>query len=255
VCVNCAAIPRELIESELFGYEKGAFTGARERGKSGKIEIANGGTLFLDEIGDLPLSAQAKILRVLENKTMEKLGGTGSLKVNFRLISATNWDLEKMVQRKVFREDLFYRINTLTIKVPKLSERLEDIPLLARHFIITSDKPHLNISQEALDVFAKYNWPGNIRELKNVILLAISLCDGPLIKPEHLPEKLLLPGIQNVVRKAGRKKSLTQAMHEFEKIIISGALESSGANKVKTAKKLGISRSTLYEKCNAHGLL
>jgi transcriptional regulator with PAS, ATPase and Fis domain len=254
VCVNCAAIPRELIESELFGYEKGAFTGARERGKSGKIEMANRGTLFLDEIGDLPLSAQAKMLRVLENKTMEKLGGTGSLKVDFRLISATNLDLEKMVQRKVFREDLFYRINTLTVKVPKLSERLEDIPLLAKHFIMTSDKPHLNISQEALDVFVKYNWPGNIRELKNVILLAISLCDGPLIKLEHLNEKLLKPGIRNVLRANGIN-SLAQTMHEFEKIIIRDALESAGGNKVKTAKELGISRSTLYEKCNAHGLL
>jgi len=254
VCVNCAAIPRELIESELFGYEEGAFTGAQKRGKSGKIEIANEGTLFLDEIGDLPLSAQAKMLRVLENKTVEKLGGTGALKVNFRLISATNLDLEKMVQRKVFREDLLYRINTLTVKVPKLSERLEDIPILAEHFIMTSDKPHLHISQDAYDVLAQYNWPGNIRELKNVLLSAISLCDGSVIELENLNEKLFKPGIRNVLKTNGLK-SLTQAMLEFEKIIIKDALESAGGNKVKTAKELEISRSTLYEKCNAHGLL
>jgi transcriptional regulator with PAS, ATPase and Fis domain len=254
VCVNCAAIPRELIESELFGYEKGAFTGAKQKGKSGKIEMANKGTLFLDEIGDLPLSAQSKILRVLENKTIEKLGGTGSLKIDFRLISATNLNLEKMVQRKVFREDLFYRINTLTVMVPELSERLEDIPLLVKHFIMTSDKPQLNISKEALEVLAKYSWPGNIRELKSVILLSVSLCDGPLIKPEHLPGKLLMPGIQSIIG-ANKENSLAQTMHEFEKIIISDALESAGGNKVKTAKELGISRSTLYEKCNVHGFL
>lgn len=253
VCINCAALPRELIESELFGYAKGAFTGARQRGKAGKIEMANGGTLFLDEIGDLPFSAQAKMLRVLENKVLEKVGGTRVLKVDFRLICATNVDLDQMINRGGFREDLLYRINTLTVKVPKLSDRLEDIPVLVEHFITTSDKPHLKISEDVLDVLAKYNWPGNIRELKNVILLTISLCDGPRIETKHLPEKLLKFKIRNFVR-AGKIKSLAQAMHEYEKIIIRDALESTGGNKSKTAKELGISRSTFYEKCNNYEL-
>jgi transcriptional regulator with PAS, ATPase and Fis domain len=254
VCVNCAAIPRELIESELFGYEKGAFTGALEKGKSGKIEIANKGSLFLDEIGDLPLSAQAKILRVLENKTIEKLGGAASVKVDFRLITATNLNLEHMVQRGAFREDLLYRINTLTVRVPRLSERLDDIPLLIKHFILTSDKPKLDISQKAIDFLTKYSWPGNIRELKNVILRATNLCDGPLIEPEHLPEKIRTSGFKSIMSGV-KKKSLSEAMSELERAFIIDALENSSGNKVKTAKILGISRSTLYEKCYVYNLL
>jgi transcriptional regulator with PAS, ATPase and Fis domain len=243
-----------LIESERFGYEKGAFTGALEKGKSGKIEIANKGSLFLDEIGDLPLSAQAKILRVLENKTIEKLGGAASVKVDFRLITATNLNLEHMVQRGAFREDLLYRINTLTVRVPRLSERLDDIPLLIKHFILTSDKPKLDISQKAIDFLTKYSWPGNIRELKNVILRATNLCDGPLIEPEHLPEKIRTSGFKSIMSGV-KKKSLSEAMSELERAFIIDALENSSGNKVKTAKILGISRSTLYEKCYVYNLL
>jgi len=187
VCVNCAAIPKELLESELFGYETGAFTGARRKGKAGKIELAHKGTLFLDEVGDLPYNAQAKLLRVLETRRVERLGGLKALDVDFRLVASTNRNLREMIESNHFREDLFYRMNTLRIEIPSLSERAEDIPALVNHFIRIQERPGLKVGRAAMEMLKRYSWPGNVRELKNVIERAVSLAEKGDIDLAHLP--------------------------------------------------------------------
>ena len=191
VCLNCGAIPRELIESELFGYESGAFTGASAKGKPGKIELAHGGTLYLDEIGDLPAGAQAALLRVLESKQVDKVGGVKSVQVEFRLVAATNRDLGEMIRQGRFREDLFYRLNAMTLTIPRLSERPTDIPLLARFFLRGLGREGMVFSDPAMAALQAYSWPGNIRELKNVVERAISLSEDPVIRVEHFPPELV----------------------------------------------------------------
>ncbi|MFO8089891.1 MAG: sigma 54-interacting transcriptional regulator [Desulfatiglandaceae bacterium] len=251
-CVNCAAIPKELIESELFGYETGAFTGASPKGKSGKIQLAEGGTLFLDEIGDLPLSAQAKLLRVLETKEIEKLGGLKKLKIDFRLVAATNKDLRSMISCAEFREDLFYRLNTMCVEIPALAERPEDIPVLISHFLYAMGRPLMRIGDRAMRLLESYSWPGNVRELKNAIQRAVSLADGMIVHREHLPYEIR--SFDSGRRNQGPVKVLSKEVGLFEKNIISEVLSRAGGNMSRTARLLGISRSTLYEKCRAYDI-
>jgi transcriptional regulator with PAS, ATPase and Fis domain len=253
VCLNCAAIPRELLESELFGYESGAFTGASKKGKPGQIELAHGGTLFLDEIGDLPLSAQAKLLRVLESRTLDRVGGVKSVQVDFRLVAATNRNLRDMIPLNTFREDLFYRLNTMTVWIPPLSKRTEDIPSLVKKILSGLEKPGLRISKRAMSLLENYPWPGNVRELKNVIERAVSLTESDTIDVDQLPEEIhpkeppKLSGNPN--------RSLAEEIADFEKQLLIGVLQATQGNMSRSSKRLGISRSTLYEKCHRHGLL
>ena len=254
VCVNCAAIPRELLESELLGYETGAFTGASRKGKEGKIQLAHQGTLFLDEIGDLPLNAQAKLLRVLETKRIEKLGGIKTIDVDFRLVAATNKDLRGMIDRSEFREDLFYRLNTMSVEIPPLSERADDIPVLINYFLHSMGKPNLTVTDATMESLKAYPWPGNVRELKNVIARAVSLAEGDTLSPEHLPNEIRNddPCFASALKISGDTLSQELACHE--KIVLMEALKNTKGNMTKTAKLLGIARSTLYEKCRAHNL-
>ena len=254
VCVNCAAIPRELMESELFGYESGAFTGARRRGKAGKIELAHKGTLFLDEIGDLPLDAQAKLLRVLETRKVEKLGGLKSVAVDFRLIASTNRDLRKMIENDAFREDLFYRLNALSIQIPCLSDRREDIPDLVNHFLQSMGKSGIRISLPAMDLLKAYAWPGNIRELKNVVERTVSLAQGHLVDVEHLPCEIKEFTCSRPTGRTSNLTPLSKALARCEREILTEALRITRGNMSGASKLLGISRSTLYEKCKIHGM-
>lgn len=254
-CVNCAAIPRELLESELFGYESGAFTGASKKGKSGQIELAHGGTLYLDEIGDLPLNAQAKLLRVLELKTLDKVGGVKSIKVDFRLVAATNRDLRDMISRGKFREDLFYRLNTMTVSIPNLSQRTEDVSVLINHLLSAMDKPEVRITDEAMVLLENYGWPGNVRELKNVMERAVSLAEDDVIDIEQLPDEVHRQGAYQGKVSGLSDKLLADELNRFEKDFIAKTLAMTRGNMAKTSKILGISRSTLYEKCHRLGLL
>jgi DNA-binding NtrC family response regulator len=240
VTVNCGAIPLQLMESELFGHEKGAFTDAKEL-KIGKFEQAEGGTLFLDEIGELPLDAQVKLLRVLEDKKITRLGGKKEIPVDIRLISATNNNLFERVQNNTFRLDLFYRINIFTVNLPPLRERSEDIPLLVNHFIDKHNKT-LNTkvtgcSPEALTVLQKYLWPGNIRDLENAVQSALIVCKTGKIQAEHLPARL------NFQVEEKDKESLIKV------------LEQCRYNKTDAAAYLGISRKTLFNKMKKYGLM
>lgn len=247
ITVNCSAIPSELLESELFGYEKGAFTGANKEGKIGKFELANNGTIFLDEIGDMPLFMQSKILRVLQEKEVERIGGNSPIKLNIRIISATNRDLEKMIKEKSFREDLFYRLNVIKIKVPPLRERDGDIELLSYHFLnllsVKMDKKVYKISKDALMLLNTYSWPGNVRELRNVIERSLNMSDNSdELNVKYLPDKLKNNFVIDDVC------SLDKQMYIAEKKAIHKALLVYKGNKSLAAKKLGISRVTLYEK-------
>jgi transcriptional regulator with PAS, ATPase and Fis domain len=251
--VNCGAIPNELLESELFGYEEGAFTGAKKGGKIGKFKAADGGTIFLDEIGDLPMNMQVKLLRVLQDKEIEKIGSNVSEKIDVRVIAATNKDLEKMVSEGMFRLDLYYRLNVVSIKIPPLRERKEDIPILARYLVdkistvenVKVDK----ISDNTLEYLKKYDWPGNIRELENILERVINFLDeDTVIKPECLPTK-----ITGVMRKK-EIKSLKSILDDVEKQAIIDSLIISNGNKTTAANILEISRTSLYEKLSKYGI-
>jgi transcriptional regulator with PAS, ATPase and Fis domain len=254
VCVNCAAIPRELLESELFGYEAGAFTGAKRGGKSGKIEMAHGGTLFLDEIGDLPLNAQAKLLRVLETRKIERVGGVKTMDVDFRLVAATNKGLREMIHRSEFREDVFFRLNTMTVEVPSLSERTDDIAALVDSFLTASGNGYIKVSDRVIDMLKCYSWPGNVRELKNVVARALSLIEGDTIEVEHLPMEIINFQADCSNNASSGIGSLSKELKNYEKKVLFQALKLNNGNMSKTARLLGISRSTLYEKCKVHGL-
>jgi Nif-specific regulatory protein len=237
VKVSCGALPDTLIESELFGYEKGAFTGAASQ-KKGRFEMAEGGTLFLDEIGEVNLATQVKLLRVLQEREFERLGGTESIKVNVRLIAATNKDLEKSIAERTFREDLFYRINVFTIFVPPLRERKSDIMLLADHFLEKYGREHgknmKRISTPAIDMLMSYHWPGNVRELENTIERAVLVCDGQVIHGHHLP-----PTLQTAEASGTQMSlSLSEAVDQYEKDIILDALKSTRGNRSKAARLL-----------------
>ena len=237
VKVSCGALPDTLIESELFGYEKGAFTGAASQ-KKGRFEMAEGGTLFLDEIGEVNLATQVKLLRVLQEREFERLGGTESIKVNVRLIAATNKDLEKSIAERTFREDLFYRINVFTIFVPPLRERKSDIMLLADHFLEKYGREHgkniKRISTPAIDMLMSYHWPGNVRELENTIERAVLVCDGNVIHGHHLPPTLQTAEASDTQMSL----SLSEAVDQYEKDIILDALKSTRGNRSKAARLL-----------------
>ncbi len=255
VKVNCASIPPELFESELFGYEHGAFTGARSKGKVGKFEMANGGTILLDEIGELPLPMQAKLLRVLQERTVERLGGTKTIPLDFRLIAATNRNLSELIKEDKFRIDLFFRINVFNIQAPSLRQMTEDIPLLA-NYLLSQLKSEISwgpsgISDEALELMKHYSWPGNVRELRNVMEKASIIAKGNLIMPHDLPEQIRLCKDQgppeNDCLLAG---NLKQILEETEKKVIENVLQSVQGNKTKAAEILGIHRTSLYDKLN-----
>ncbi|MDD5698296.1 MAG: sigma 54-interacting transcriptional regulator [Victivallaceae bacterium] len=243
--VNCAAIPAELLESELFGYEEGAFTGARKGGKAGKFELADGGTLFLDEIGDMPAGMQAKLLRALQEKEIEKIGSKYPLKIDVRIIAATNQDLENLVAGGRFRADLFYRLNVVSIKIPSLRERPEDIneliPYLLNKICNRLGKYADELSPQALLLLKRHHWPGNIRELENALERAVNLigCEG-VILPEHLMEKISGDD-------CGKVKKMQEVVENAERQALEQALKSSRGKKAKAARLLGISRSSFYQ--------
>lgn len=252
VIVDCTTIPENLLESELFGYEKGAFTGAVER-KIGLIELANEGTVFLDEIGELPLSLQKKFLRFIQEREIQRIGSTQRIKVDVRVISATNRDLEKLVKEGSFREDLYWRLNVVRINLPPLRDRKDDIPLLVNHFLNKfskeNNKPIPQLEPEVMDALLNYDWPGNIRELANVIERAVVLSPSGLISIKHLPRR-----IQENTKWITTKEN-TLNLLEVEKSLILKALNSTGWNQTKAAEILGISRKQLRTKMKHHGLL
>jgi transcriptional regulator with PAS, ATPase and Fis domain len=251
--VNCAALPENLFESELFGYEKGAFTGAQER-KLGRLELANRGTVFLDEIGDLALLAQAKLLRALEERRIERLGGNEAIDIDFRLVSATNKPLDLLVREGRFREDLYYRINAFSIRLPSLRERAADIPVLAqralaRHCEANQLQPDAKVlSKEALDLLGRYHWPGNIRELESTLSRAAMSSQGRVIRPADIE---LLHAKDSVPPHASEH---LQSLAEAERVHIRRVLEAVGWNKKQAAQVLEISRGTLYRKILEYGL-
>jgi len=250
IALACAALPTTLLEAELFGHEKGAFTGAGAT-KLGKIELADSGTLFLDEIGDVDAKSQVDLLRVLQEREFRRLGGTEMIRVDVRVIVATNRDLRKLVEEGKFREDLFYRLNVINVQLPPLRDRREDIPLLADRFIekfrIESRKEIRRISEPALDILLNHGWPGNVRELENAIEHAFAVCPGDSIAPENLPDSLrlkrneCLPGV-------GR------SLDEMEKQHIAFILRENNGNVTRAAEVLGINRVTLYRKISEYGI-
>jgi Nif-specific regulatory protein len=252
--VNCAALPETLIESELFGYERGAFTGA-ERRKKGRFELADGGTIFLDEIGDLPPQTQIKLLRVIQEREFERLGGTETVKVNVRLITATNKNLEDEILNGKFREDLFYRLNVFTIFLPPLRERKSDILLLAEHFLAKFEREHgkliKRISTPAIDMLASYHFPGNVRELENVIERAVLVCDEQVIHGHHLPPTLQTAEVSGTVTQV----SLVSAIEAYESDLIQDALKSTRGNVAKAAKMLDTTERILGYKIKKYGIV
>jgi len=269
--VNCAAIPKDLVESELFGYERGAFTGA-VGSKPGRFELADGGTLFLDEIGEVPVEMQVKLLRALQESEFERVGGIKTLRVDVRLIAATNRDLQALIAEGRFREDLYYRLAVVPMALPPLRERREDIPLLVRHFIQKYDQrlgKHVEgIEDEALQLLVGYGWPGNIRELENLMERSVLFADGPLIQASALPDSLRERGAQPPVpiaavgplgaiaapSGASMKEIVRHAQAELEKELIARALEETGGNVTRAAKRLQISRKSLQVKMKELGL-
>lgn len=260
IIVNCASIPRELLESELFGHEKGSFTGAHQR-KLGKFEVADGGTLFLDEIGEMEMSLQAKILRVIQQKEFERVGGNQTLKVDVRILSATNRDLKEMVEKNEFREDLYYRLNSFPILVPSLRSRRGDILVLVNHFIEKfNSKIGTNIkgvTKKALKCIYDYDWPGNIRELENTIERCIILTDTNEIDIDVLPESILSQDVTNQIDKNGAMFTEHSPIIPFEKLkeeAIKHAIERTDGNIVEAAKKLNIGRATMYRLMEKYNL-
>lgn len=259
VSVNCSAIPEALLESELFGYEEGAFTDARKGGKKGKFELAHNGTLFLDEIGDMPLFMQAKILRALQDRYIEPVGSTQKKKVNVRIITATNKNLEEMVKKGTFREDLYYRINIIRLELPRLRDRREDIPELVTRFIRKFCTEFgfraKTVSRDAMALLTNYDWPGNVREVLNVSEMLVSLVDKEVIEAEDLPERFRSVDTHRS-RAEGEDagSGLRQAVRNEERQLLLKTLAECGGNKAEAARKLGIQRSTLYEKLKRHGI-
>jgi len=244
ISVNCAALTETLIESELFGYKAGAFTGAL-RDKKGRFALAEGGTLFLDEIGDFSPALQVKLLRVLQDHIYEPIGGTESLKADIRIISATNKDLDELVKNGQFREDLYYRINVMRIKIPPLRERKEDIPLFIDYIIEKLDRLHKRhiscVEPNALQIIMKHNFPGNVRELENIFEHASILCENGVVKQEHLPDYLYRDHPIPMVE-------IASTMEEMEALFITAALKKNNWNRNETAKELGFTPTTLYRK-------
>ncbi len=253
VAVDCTSLAETLLESELFGHVRGAFTGA-VASKKGLFEEADRGTCFLDEIGDISPAIQAKLLRVLQEHEIKRVGGTETTKIDVRIVAATNKNLEELVAEKKFREDLFYRLNVVTIHLPPLRDRTEDIPLLAEHFLrkyaAENRKPVGRISSEAMDLLNRYGWPGNVRELENVVERATTLCSSSIILPEDLPRRIQMEPSQLTVSTLPSRIPLS----ELEKMYIQKVLEETGGNKKKAADILGIDRRTLYRMATRLGI-
>ncbi len=259
VVVNCASIAETLLESELFGHEKGAFTGADKR-REGRFMQANHGTIFLDEIGETSPTMQAKLLRVLQEKEVQRVGGEETIKVDVRIVAATNRNLEADVAKGRFREDLFYRLNVMNLNVPPLKERQEDIPILAQHFLEKfADKNRKTVKgfvPLAVDMLLNYDWPGNVRELENAIERAVILLTGEHITEKQLPLNITkkYPDLSTSPTAAAPVMDGTRSMEEIEKEAILATLKASGGNKSETARRLGITRKTLHNKLNNYGL-
>lgn len=252
--INCAAVPAELLESELFGYEEGAFTGARKGGKPGKFEMAAGGALFLDEIGDMPLPMQVKLLRVLQEREVERVGGSSTRRIDLRIIAATGQSLEDLVKEGKFRADLYYRIHVIPIVIPPLRDRREDIEPIVDHLLAKlaeeTGEPKRTVSPELMEIFKSYDWPGNVRELRNVLERAATMSRSRQLLPEHLSDRLLR--IAPNVRKDVSPGSLAHAKADAERKAILAALEATGGNKSKAAELLRIHRVKLHEKMKRH---
>ncbi len=268
--VNCAAIPKELIESELFGYERGAFTGAVSS-KPGRFELASGGTLFLDEVGEIPLEMQVKLLRVLQESEFERVGGIKTIQVDVRLVAATNRDLRKLIAAQAFRDDLFYRLNVVSIRLPPLREREADIPLLTEHFLAKFNgrlkKQVIGVEQDALEILLAYGWPGNIRELENVMERSVLFCDAQKLRVEDLPGELrgtagsVAPPTSEgaaseipLSTEGGLKEHVKVAMSRLERELVSRALKQTNGNVTHAARLLKISRKGLQLKMKELGL-
>ncbi|MFK5926507.1 MAG: sigma-54 dependent transcriptional regulator [Desulfuromusa sp.] len=269
IALNCAAIPHELLETELFGHERGAFTGATER-KIGKFEQADGGTLFLDEIGDMPLELQAKLLRVLQEKEITRTGGNQTIRVNVRIVAATNQDINSLVKNKKFREDLYYRLNVVPIKLPALRKRPDDIPVLADFFLQKSKQElgidSLEYSKETLELFASYHWPGNVRELENAIKRAALLSPDRILTPADFPdlhgskkyrqqdeslEAVVTQKLENSLAQMNLQEMnnlYEMVLHQIERPLINIVLQKTRGNQIRTAEILGINRNTLRKK-------
>lgn len=251
ISINCSAIPENLLESELFGYRKGAFTGAASD-KKGLITMADQGTLFLDEIGDMPLSLQAKILKVIETGEVCPIGETKSIHTDIRLVAATNKNLEEQIQKGLFREDLYYRLNVIEVRIPPLRERKEDVDVLARHFVETyseeNNKKVVGITNEAMDILLNYPWPGNIRELRNVIERAVVLSGSGKIDVSELPDRL------KIARSGKNVQALKARLDYYEEKIIKDALEAYAWNKDEVARELDVDLATLYRKIKKLGI-
>lgn len=257
VALNCAAIPHELLENELFGSERGAYTGSVAR-KMGKFEIANGGSIFLDEVGDLDIALQAKLLRVLQEKNFERLGGNKNITIDVRVIAASNTDLKDAISQKRFREDLYYRLSVFPINIPPLRQRTEDVLELANFFIEKFGKEmkkgKISLSVDAAGILEKYHWPGNVRELENTVERAIILCDGKKIKPEHLAIRLRTTDEIRLREGAGLKEVVAHSVAEVERNLIRRVLQQTRGNKRKAAKILKIDYTTLFEKLKKYCL-
>ncbi|MFE8698946.1 sigma 54-interacting transcriptional regulator [Cytobacillus sp. FJAT-53684] len=266
ISINCGAIPSSLFESELFGYERGAFSGADPRGKKGKIELAKGGTLFLDEIGEMPLDMQVKLLRVLQERRFYRVGGEKEIETNFRVIAATNQDLHKQMNEGQFREDLYYRLNVVSIHIPPLRERREDIFEMTHHFLndfsFRYQRPIHQFSQEVMQEMLRYNWPGNVRELRNVVERLVVFATDGVIRGEYLPfnsnstdvvlDEFEIPSLTK--EQDDTLLSLKDEMEQHEKKVLERALNIANGNKLDCAKKLGITRATLYNRLKRLGL-
>lgn len=256
IAINCAAIPKELLETELFGYEEGAFTGAKKGGKLGKFEIAKGGTIFLDEIGTMPMEMQVKLLRVLEAKEFERVGGNKKIELDARIIAATNENIEEQIRSGKFREDLYYRLNVISLDIPPLKDRLEDIPLLAESLLTYLTKEmrieKKILAKETIKILKTYDWPGNVRELRNVLERVLNISSSNIIYPEHLPERVI--NRVNYSIENHEIRPLNEIVYEAEKEAIKKALIVCNGNKSLAADRLGIHRTALYKKISKHNL-
>jgi transcriptional regulator with GAF, ATPase, and Fis domain len=252
--LNCVAIPEGLLESELFGHEKGAFTGATAQ-KIGKFELANGGTMFLDEIGDMPLATQAKLLRVLQEKEFERVGGNQTIRIDVRFIAATNKNLMEMVRQGTFREDLYYRLNVFSVQLPSLRERKEDIPPLAAHLLEQMENP-VKLSAGSMQVLTAYSWPGNVRELQNILERAAVLTESGNIEPPQLAVHIKGALSAQVYQspESTQAKSIDERIEEVEKGLIIEALNRSGGVQVKAAEILGINQRSLWHRIKKLGI-
>lgn len=258
--INCAAIPENLLESELFGYEGGAFTGARKTGKPGKFELADKGTLFLDEIGDMSLMLQSKLLRIIQEQRFERIGGSRSIRTDVRIIAATNKNLESMIKENSFRKDLFYRLNVFTLDTIPLRDRKDDIPVLSFHFLknfTEHERKKCRLSQAVINTFLKYDWPGNVRELMNIMEAAVVSCNSKYIEIRHLPAYFTAAMSLSSKHDMGERSEslhLDSRIAEIEKECILKALQEASNNKSKAMKILGISRSTFYDKIKKYNI-